>query len=863
MMTISIVLRLGQGNFERDGFPVSLQVLANGQLIHQEIDRDRIPAAPEILNCYESFREPYTRLGETRGLERVQDQTTHAAYQQDLETCRIAIRRLETTIEHWFEHQSFQTLQAKILLKTAQVPSGQAIPIMIDADTTLDEQNIQLQKLPWHLWQLFAELPNAEPVLAAKIETQVNPLTRSIRVLAILGSSEGGLELSDDERGWRQLEQLGAKIHCANQPTREELHNLLWDNSWDILFFAGHSASQKGCTEGSLQISDQQTIPLRSLRQDLMRAVQRGLKLAIFNSCDGLGIASELIQLKIPSMVVMREPVPDLVARKFLKYFLKDFSEGRSLYRAVQEARKRLQAQEDDHLNPCPAASWLPIVCQNPNQPELVWSVDSSAPELPISDLPARSRQNHWRKIALLGVGLLLLSVLGFCTQQKSSQSPTTATTATTDFLRLSLGKTILTSNVTETKRRGSQAFAAGKYEDAIEAFEASLKEQRNDPEALIYQNNAIANLSSKRLRIAVSVPIGNNPNVAAEILRGVAQAQNQINRDEKGINGAKLEIIIADDRNNENFARQAAEKFVEDRNVLAVIGHNASNASQAAVPTYQKNGLVMITPTSYASAITGYANYIFQTVPTAQALAEPLAEYIGKTKQFQKIAVCFDSRAKDNETFRAELGKALSKFNSEIVKTGICDVSAKNFNANEALDEAHDRGAKALVLSPYIDLIGETTVLAEANQKRYQLPLFGSPSFYTQETLKAGTAIEGLIIPAAWHPDVYPKTPFLVEAERLWGTPLVSWRTAMSYDAAVILIAALQQSQSRSGIQAALVHPKLLVEGAEGAGSKVTFNQDRVRNLPIQLVQVRRKSAEEAGAELGFSLFNSSDRTP
>ncbi len=858
-MSISIVLRFGQGNFERDGFPVSLQVIANGQLIHQE--SDRIPAAPEIPNYYESFRLPYNRLGDTRGLELVQDQTTHAAYDQDLEACRTAIRDLETAIERWFEHQSFQILLTKILFRTAQVPSDQAIPIIIDADTSIDEQNTQLQKLPWHLWQLFAELPNAEPVLGAKIDTQIHPLTSPIKILAIFGSSEGGLELSHDERMLRQLEQLGAEIYCSNQPTREELHNVLWDNAWDILFFAGHSASNEKCTEGYLQISDHQTIPLERLREDLRQAVQRGLKLAIFNSCDGLGIASELTRLRVPSMVVMREPVPDLVARKFLKYFLRYFSEGRSLYRAVQEARKRLQAQEDDHLNPCPAASWLPIVCQNPNQPELVWSLAPIVAEPPISVPPPH--RVRWKNIALLGVGLLLLAVLGFYTQQKISQAPTTATVATPDSLRLSLGKTLLTSEASDEKRQGIQAFAAGKYRDAIAAFTASLEKNRNDPEALIYKNNAIANLSPNRLRIAVSVPIGTNANVASEMLRGVAQAQNQINQDQRGINGAKLEIEIADDRNDPNLARRAAEEFVKDSSILAVIGHNASNASEAAVPTYQQNRLVMITPTSYARAVTNYADYIFQTVPTAQALAEPLAEYIGKVKRISKVAVCFDPRAKDNETFRAEFEKALSKFSSKVVMTTRCDVSAAQFNADEALDEAHDQEAQALVLSPFIDRISDTTAVANANQTRYRFPLFGTPSFYTQETLKAGQAIEGLIIPAAWHPEAYPKTAFLAEAQRLWGTPLVNWRTATSYDAAIVLIAALQQSQFRSGIQQALINPKLAVEGAEGAANKVRFDQSRARTLPIQLVQVQRRNTANSGEALGFGLLNSLDRTP
>jgi hypothetical protein len=54
----------------------------------------------------------------------------------------------------------------------------------------------------------------------------------------------------------------------------------------------------------------------------LKRAITQGLKLAIFNSCDGLGLADYLTDLQIPQTIFMREPVPDRVAHEFLKNFL-------------------------------------------------------------------------------------------------------------------------------------------------------------------------------------------------------------------------------------------------------------------------------------------------------------------------------------------------------------------------------------------------------------------------------------------------------------------------------------------------------------------------------------------------------------
>jgi len=51
-------------------------------------------------------------------------------------------------------------------------------------------------------------------------------------------------------------------------------------------------------------------------------------------------------------MIVMREPVPDLVAKEFLKYFLSSFSSGNSLFLAVREAREQLHGIENYKFAP-------------------------------------------------------------------------------------------------------------------------------------------------------------------------------------------------------------------------------------------------------------------------------------------------------------------------------------------------------------------------------------------------------------------------------------------------------------------------------------------------------------------------------
>ena len=837
-MTTSIVLRVGKGSFEH-GFQVSLQVLENGCLIRNFNNCSPLPSAPHLPQAYEEWQQKYSQLGQNSQLgqicqvEPVEEQNTHFSTVEPLQDCQASCNSLKQSLRNWFCSDSFESLRYRIEAQVGNRNAATSLPVIIDVDTGIAEQDTVLRKLPWDLWDVFS-LNNAEPVLSAKVHPPIAPLRSPVKILAIFGSDEGGLELQEDLEALNQLQQYGAVIQLEIEPSRQALSDLLWDKPWDVLFFAGHSSSQEGHQNGYLQIVGNQTIELDGLEADLEQAVEQGLKLAIFNSCDGLGIANYLANLNVPSMIVMREPVPDFVARKFLRYFLEAFSRGKPLYLAVRRARGRLQALETCQP-PYPAASWLPIVCQNPAQPELIWPTPTSPDPIP------EPKERLWRRLPL-GLRLALLVVAGVVMFVAASFIiphifPPPPRPPINVESRISLGEKILSIKTAE-KRAGSEAFARGDYQEAEKLFEASLQRQRNDPEAVIYQNNAkvIASDDRQSLRIAVSVPIGSNSNVAQELLRGVAQAQDEINTN-GGIKGAGLVVAIADDDNDSDIAKQVATAFVEDDKILAVVGHNASDASLAAAPIYQQGKLVMVTPTSFANELSGFGDYIFRTVPHVRLMAARLAEYAVRIAQKPDIAVCYDSQAPDNVSFKDEFIAALSAVHGRLVPI-VCNISSPTFNASNAIAEALSNQAKGLMFSPHIDRIPKGIELARANQNK--LALFGSSTLYTYETLNEGREnVNGLVLTATWHPQMNLDSPFAKDATRLWGGD-GTWRTANSYDALRAISAGFQQSNTRSGLQQALRDPGFYTSGASGS---VQFDSAGDRKMQPQLIQVQKSN--------------------
>ena len=440
--------------------------------------------------------------------------------------------------------------------------------------------------------------------------------------------------------------------------------------------------------------------------------------------------------------------------------------------------------------------------------------------------------------LALIGFGAYKF-LPGLLKTQTSNTPPSTSTPGTIASgpiaNRISLGNQILlTSQTTAAKEAGVQAFANGDYQGAVQNFQASLQQNRNDPETIIYLNNATASNGSF-LKIAVSVPIGSNPNVAQEILRGVAQAQDEINTS-GGIKGAKLQVEIVNDDNSPEVVREVAKTLTNDQNILAVIGHNASNASLEAAPIYQQEKLVMVTPTSFANNLSGFGSYIFRTVPNISVMAAPLAEYAVKTAGKTNIAICYDSQAPDNISFKDEFVAALTAAGGKLVPT-ICDFSLPSFNPDKALADAVSKGAQGLMVAPHIDRIDRAISLARSN--RGKLPLYGSTTLYTFQTVKDGQKdVDGLVLPVPWHPETNPGSRFPENARQRWGG-IVNWRTATSFDATQAVIAGLRQSNTREGLQQALRNPNFSAAAGSSEDVKFLSTGDRA-GKPI-LVQVKQ----------------------
>ena len=410
-----VTLKLNNGSL-LTGFSVILQMGEEGAAPTVELLAS-LPAAPALSANYQRWRKVYWQQSQIRPLARIQMDTsgfaTNVSFTED---CSDVSAQLKTSFNRWLRAEAFRPIREKLL---ERLDVSEPIQLVLQTDDGF------VQRLPWQLWEMCDRFPFLEVALSApayEVTTAPNMSQHdNVRILAILGNSKG-LDTQTDQTLLSHLPN--AEIQYLQSPDRLTLNEYLWDaQGWDILFFAGHSVTsftqssaasfyQTDSKEaaGKLYINAADSITVPELKHALSRAVSRGLKIAIFNSCDGLGLAQSLADLQLSQTLVMRELVPDPVAHAFLQSFLAAFSRGEPFYLAVREAREKLQGLESQF----PCASWLPIIYQNPR---MVFSLsalsrsifsltlpNSHAPSLP----PKRRYAACWRQRAFLKLSFSL-----------------------------------------------------------------------------------------------------------------------------------------------------------------------------------------------------------------------------------------------------------------------------------------------------------------------------------------------------------------------------------------------------------------------------------------------------------------------
>lgn len=128
---------------------------------------------------------------------------------------------------------------------------------------------------------------------------------------------------------------------------------------------------------------------------------------------------------------------------------------------------------------------------------------------------------------------------------------------------------------------------------------------------------------------------------LSSKFREGVELACKTVN-DDGGINGREIEMRFVDDGSSVTKGLTVAQEFVNDLDVVAVIGHYNSYISLPASTVYNNGGIIMFTPSSTAPELTERnIPLLFRNIPTDHEFGRQLAGFAQK-KGFQKVMIYY-----------------------------------------------------------------------------------------------------------------------------------------------------------------------------------------------------------------------------
>ncbi|ELS05178.1 ABC-type branched-chain amino acid transport system, periplasmic component [Xenococcus sp. PCC 7305] len=235
-----------------------------------------------------------------------------------------------------------------------------------------------------------------------------------------------------------------------------------------------------------------------------------------------------------------------------------------------------------------------------------------------------------------------------------------------------------------------------------------------------------------------------------------------------------------------------SSKYIVQNKKIIAVIGHSSSETTEAALPMYEKAGLAVISATATSTEL-NQPNF-FRIPPSNEILGSNLARYVEETMNLEKVAFFYDSESTYSRTIKKAFEDKFGKEKTENIDLLEDIESEESKDWNQEIASLVSENFKAAVLFPSTKTVSRTITIAQANAElpeEQRLQFLGGNTLYTKNVFEEhGNIFEGSVLVVPWQQD---ENAYTKKAQEKWKTEEdVGWRMAMGYDATQVVINAL-----------------------------------------------------------------------
>jgi branched-chain amino acid transport system substrate-binding protein len=290
------------------------------------------------------------------------------------------------------------------------------------------------------------------------------------------------------------------------------------------------------------------------------------------------------------------------------------------------------------------------------------------------------------------------------------------------------------------------------------------------------------------------------------------------------GVLGKSIKLIVEDDQCKPEEAANAAQKLIQQDNVLCVVGEVASSNSLAAAPICQNAKTPMVTPSSTNPAVTQTGDYIFRVCFTDDFQGLVMSKFAWEELK-AKTAVIFSDVASD-------YSKGLSKvFRETFTADGGQILGEESYNQGDR--DFRAQLTKFKQLKPDVVYVpgyyGEVAlILSQARQLGLKATFVGGDGWDSPKLVEiAGKAAEGGYFSNHYSKDdPNPVVQAFVTNFQAKYNEVPDALAACAYDAIRIVAQAIESAATpdRAGLRDALAQ----VKDFDGVTGKITIDENR-----------------------------------
>ena len=313
----------------------------------------------------------------------------------------------------------------------------------------------------------------------------------------------------------------------------------------------------------------------------------------------------------------------------------------------------------------------------------------------------------------------------------------------------------------------------------------------------------------------------GDNATYGLSHKNGMELAKEEINK-AGGVKGQQLEIVFHDDAGDPKQAAAGAQKFADQKNMLAVVGSALSSNTLAMVPITDRARLPHLVVSSSTPKLSGISPYFFRMAVQDAQVGILMGELLAQKLQAKRVAILYPNND-FGKGLSAVVQETLKKYNVTVTSNQAYLATDKDFSALLTSIKAENIDALALC-GTYTD---GGLITKQGRELGLTIPMVSGPGFYSPKFIEiAGKAAEGSVFLGAFvasNPAENVQS-FVKKYKEKYNTEPDTF-AALGYDQMYVIAKAMEKAAEKGQITRDNIREALAASNYNGVTGTVTFN--------------------------------------